>query len=224
MTKLVFPPEIENATLHPSFIQFDIFDRGTVTSSTIKHQVVMFMPDECVTPNTISWDMDSYKSLVSRTAGIGKLLKHTTGSVATYGQYLVGKSANPYVIMMFKGVDLRTFTLTFILSPRSEKESLVVDKLSRLLRGASLPEGTRHDLNIMYGYPSEFEINHMFENKPNKFLPKFARSVLTSIDVNHMDTGQYSVFRIGAPVKTKIVLEFTELKVILRDDVVTGGY
>lgn len=224
MAKLVFPPEIENVTLHPSFIQFDIYDRGSTTESALTDQIVLFMPDECATPNTVSWDSDSYKSILGQVGGIGEMLKYTTGPAATIGQYKTGLTANPFVIMMFKGVDLRRFTLTFILSPRSYNESVVIDKLVRTLRGAALPPGTMNDVNIMYGYPSEFEITHMFENKPNRFLPKFARSVLTAIDVNNMDTGQYSIFRTGAPVKTKITLQFTELKVVLREDVTENGY
>lgn len=224
MTKLVFPPEIENATDHPSFIQFDIYDRGSTTKSALRDQIVLFMPDECVTPNTVTWDTDSYKSLLGQVGGISNLLKYTTGAPASAAQYAIGQTANPFIIMMFKGVDLRKFTLTFILSPRSYQESITVDKLVRTLRGAALPPGTMNDTNVFYGYPSEIEITHMFENKPNLFLPKFARSVLTSVTVDNMNAGKYAIFRTGAPVKTQIVLEFTELKVVLRDDVMNKGY
>lgn len=222
MTKIVFPPEIENATEHPSFIQFDIYERGSTTKSSMRDQVVLFMPDSYSTPNTVSWDSDSYKSLLGDIDGISNILKYTNGPVASAGQYATGYTANPFLIMMFKGVDLRQFSFTFILSPRTLAESKIINNLTKTLRGAALPPGTGGDVNMFYGYPSEFEINHMFNDKPNEYLPKFARSVLTSIEVDHMNTGSYSIFRTGAPVSTKITMNFTELKVVLRDDVMKG--
>lgn len=224
MPKIVFPPEIESATEHPSFIQFDIYDRGSTTKSAMRDQIVLFMPDEYSTPNTVSWDNDSFKSLLGQTGGIGNLLKYTTGPAATGVQYAAGMTANPFIIMMFKGVDLRRFSLTFILSPRSVGESAVVNNLVKTLRGAAVPAGSGENTNVFYGYPSEIEITHMFNNKPNDYLPKFSRSVITAVNVDHMNTGAYSVFRTGAPVSTKITMEFTELKVILRDDIIKKGY
>lgn len=227
MSSLVFPPEIEDATAFPSYIQFDIWDRQTTFNSNLTDQIILYMPDEITSPNTTQWDTDSMQALLGQSIGgkVGTFIRNISGAKSQIFQYTTGVVPNPQLILLFRGVDFRRFTMTFIFSPRTEAESMTIDKIVRMFRAHSVPKGSKDDMiQVMFTYPSEFIISHKFKGNDNPFLPKFSKSALTRVDANYMDTGQYSIHRIGAPVRTKLELEFTEKDVILRDDILYKGY
>lgn len=227
MAGLVFPPEIENATHHPSYIQFDIFDRRKTTSSVLSNHIVLFMPDEVRSPNTSRWEESSYLEMANDVAAgssVASLLRNVAARVGGLAGYTLGEAINPRVVMMFKGVDLRKFSMSFVLSPRTVSESEIIDKIVRTFRGAAVPPGSFSNFNPTFSYPQEFEIKYMFKGQQNKYLQRYLRCVLTSVEADHMNTGQFAVFRTGAPVRTLLTLNFTEIDIILRDDIINGGY
>ena len=85
-----------------------------------------------------------------------------------------GSIANNYAETLFKGVENRSFSWQFILTPRNTEEAQTIDNMLRMLRFHHLPE---FDANIGNGnayllYPSSFDIVFWLDSKPNPWIPR----------------------------------------------------
>lgn len=122
---------------------------------------------------------------------------------------------NPYLTMLFRGVDFRTFEFTFKIYPHSEKDCNMIRDMINSLRIASLPKvkGT------VYQFPNEFEIRYKYGKQDNPFLPRFKRCVITKMDTNFTGAGQFITMRNGFPSEIVLNLQFSEIEVIQREDV-----
>ena len=135
-----------------------------------------------------------------------------------------GQVRNPYLTALFKGVDFRTFEMSFKFCPYKEKDCETIDNIIKQFRGAALPPGSSATQSAFLGYPNEFEIRYIWKGKENKFLHKFKRCVLTGIDVDYTGMGLWAAMRNGFPAESNIVLRFSEIEIVLRDDVQKGNY
>jgi hypothetical protein len=59
--------------------------------------------------------------------------------------------------------------------------------------------------------------------KTNPYIPQIGRCVLTRVDVNYTQQGEYSTFKDGAPTNLQLDLYFREMRVISQADI-TNGY
>lgn len=138
---------------------------------------------------------------------------------------IAGVIQNPYLSMIFKGVNLRTFEFEFKLFPHSVSEAKEIKNIIKEFRRCSLPPGSGDGaLGFWLGYPMEFSIEYVFDGQPNPHLNKFKRSVLTAISSDYTGGGMWSMTRDGFPTETVLSLRFQELSIVLRDDVEGGGY
>lgn len=135
---------------------------------------------------------------------------------------LTGQVRNPYLTMFFRGVDFRTFSMDFTFYPHVESDCELIHNIITEFRANSLPKGAGADDLAFLGYPSECEIAYYWRGNENKYLHKFKRCVLTGIDTNYTGTGQFSVMRNGFPSHVKMHLKFSEIEIVLRDDVRNG--
>ncbi len=133
-----------------------------------------------------------------------------------------GQVRNPFLSVLFRGVDFRTTDMVFKFAPYDEKDCETIDTIVRTLRGSSLPDGSGANQTAFFGYPDEFEFKYIWLGKENKFLNKHKRCVLTSIDTNYTSTGQWAVMRNGFPAEITLSLRFTEIELVLRQDVKEG--
>ena len=97
----------------------------------------------------------------------------------------------------------------------------------------SSPSGQGSQLNSGFWFipPAEFLISfHSIVNNgsnglnapQNQYLPKIGRCVLTRVDVNYTQQGEFSTFRDGAPTNLQLDLFFREMRIISQYDVETG--
>lgn len=77
---------------------------------------------------------DETKALIAQAAArkLNDLSKGQAGQIA-------GAIPNPYVTLMFNGVDLRSFTFTWKFAPRNETESKMLKAILQLIKGSALP-------------------------------------------------------------------------------------
>lgn len=77
---------------------------------------------------------DQTKALIAQAAArkLNDLSKGQAGQIA-------GAIPNPYVTLMFNGVDLRSFTFTWKFAPRNETESKMLKAILQLIKGSALP-------------------------------------------------------------------------------------
>ena len=137
---------------------------------------------------------------------------------------ILGRGLNPYMEVLFSGVQLRQFTYNFTFMPRNFRETRDVQKIIQLFKFHAAPELRGN--NLFLGLPSEFDIHYMYQPpvgdaKENEYYNKIATCVLNNVSTNYTPSGVRS-HRDGSPVKITMSLQFTETEMITKDHVDVG--
>ena len=245
-----YPSNIGNADRQPASIMFSFYERESYKTSTPSDIIHLYMPDQVSQPSTVAWDTEAFgilgaaisgqrnagvignaADIASRAAQSGaaniasKVISKMGGQVSAEGLMgeMAGKIPNPYVTMIFKGVDFRKFEMEFKFAPFSESDCDTIDAIIKAFRANSLPPGSGANKGPSFlGYPQEAEIKYMWMGQDNKWLHKFKRSVITQVDVNYSAAGVFSTQRNGFPSNIIVTLAFSEVEIVLRDDVYQG--
>ena len=160
--------------------------------------------------NAVAANADAVKEavkahFVSAATGLQNPLSRTQGAVL-----------NPNMELLFNGPQLRPFSFTFKLSPRSEKESKSVRSIIRFFKQGMSP--IRTESNLFLKAPHTFQIQYLHKNKEHKFINKIKECALQSFVVNYTPEGNYATFTDGAMVSYEIQMQFQELEPIFNDD------
>ena len=136
-----------------------------------------------------------------------------------------GRATNPYMEVLFNKAEMRTFDYNFTFTPRSEDETLDVQKIIKMFRFHMMPE-LRGSNSRFLTLPSTFDIHYMYQMTPshareNQFYNKIATCVLTSCDVNYTPNGVKS-FASGAPTQITMNLSFMETEQLTKQHVDQG--
>ena len=174
---------------------------------------------------------------------ITTLAKGITGDTITASDVFAGISGvvrNPNVELLFQKMNLRTFDLTFKLSPYNAKEAENIKTIVSTFKRAMLPSYSLGDAKV-FGYAGEepgdngdqnFALEAGFIRVPqlcqvmfmhgayrNAYLPKYKMCAITDVNVNYTPDGNYAVFDGGDPVATQLKISFMETKLIFAEDV-----
>ena len=138
---------------------------------------------------------------------------------------IFGRSANPYLEVLYGGPQLRTFNYSFKFAPKNKTERDNVQKIIQMFRFHSAPE-MRNDHNMFLGLPSEFDIHYMYQGadgkaSENAYYPKIATCVLQSVNTNFTPIGVRS-HEDGSPVVITMDLQFLETEMITKDHINEG--
>ena len=137
--------------------------------------------------------------------GTTDLLARTTGAVA-----------NPNMELLFKGPALRSFTFSWKMSPRDQKESIVIAKIIRMFKQSMAPQKT--DAGLFLKSPNIYQLTFQQGTKPHKFLPKMKECALTNCAVNFTPDGSYMTYDNTAMVALEMSLSFQEMEPIYNND------
>lgn len=123
---------------------------------------------------------------------------------------------NNYAETLFKNVDNRSFSWSWVLTPRNPKEAQAIDNILRLFRFHMLPEFKENvgNGNAFLMYPSSFDIVFWQDGAPNQFIPRISTCALTGFDSNYTPTGGFIRMVDGAPQSYVLTLNFTELSIL----------
>jgi hypothetical protein len=176
------------------------------------------------------------KSIISSDPGVINLQAKAAGAVtglaggnAQATQSLIlqaqGYAINPQVQMLYTGIDLRSFQLSFTFTPKSVDETEQVDKIISMFKYYSSPAlqaGAQTQTDSMFLIPPAlFNVNFMINSVENRYLPKYGDCVLESMEVNYAPNG-WSSFESGAPVQTTLSLSFKETQIIDKSKLQKG--
>ena len=155
---------------------------------------------------------------------VGKLVTGL-GSFATGGlgagvgaavQRRTGIAPAAMTEMIFNGIDYRTFSFTFKFTPRSRKESDVVNNLLHAIKDAMLPARYGDGMSIAaYQVPHEFVIRFMKGTKINPYLDQIGLCACTGVDIDY-GSDKFSTHPSGDPVSIDATLTFRELELMER--------
>ena len=136
-----------------------------------------------------------------------------------------GQASNPYMEVLFEGVEMRTFTYNFTFSPRNKEETEDVKKIISMFRFHMMPELNGGSSAFMT-LPSTFDIHYMYQVTPdvsneNNYYTKIATCVLKGCDVDYTPNGVKS-FASGAPTQITMSLSFQETEMLTKQHVNRG--
>ena len=164
--------------------------------------------------------MNTMGEIVKKNSDIGLALM---SKAPMYGDVLskaMGKTYNPRKEQLFKEVNFRDFNFTYTFSPRSEQEAKHVMAIINQFKYHAHPD--MKDGDFLFIYPSEFDIVHYFDGRPNKLMPRHVTSVLNSVTIDYSPNGNYSVFPNGMPTMIRMTLNFKELAILTKKDIAAG--
>jgi hypothetical protein len=246
MADLWYPDLLQEAQAFPAHIFFAFYERESTMASSMQDTVHLYMPEQFGQPNTVEWEQYEVGATVNSFAkgamnGIQQFLTKgmstknqerigkAQGIVSNYGaaagdltQLQFGVAPNPYLAQIFRKVNFRSFNYTFKLVPLSEGDCETIQAIIRTFRKWSLPRGPQGGAgagSAYLHYPGEVDIQYMWMGGPNKYIHRFKRSVITSLDVQYTGSGMWSMMRNGFPAETVLQLNFTEIQIVVRDDV-----
>lgn len=140
----------------------------------------------------------SFTSLASVSPVIGGLIGQTAGQIA-----------NPHPSLFLNGVNLRQYTLSWKLIPRSIPESENIKRIIETIRKECLPKKKGSFLT----YPKMIE--PQIENA--NFGQKYKKSMLAGLSINYAAEGTSAFFYNGVPVATQLTLELYEAELYLDE-------
>jgi hypothetical protein len=183
----------------------ELADNGLLSSKSFKDVVGSFSSDP--------YGIDKLSQLVSK----GLLGSKDLGNVLLQGQ---GYAVNPQMQMIYQGLDMRTFQLEFLFTPKSQAEALNVNEIIYQFKRAASPtlaKATESATQNMYLIPpSIFNVNFFVKGVENKYLPRYGDCVLENISVDFAPNGWAAHANGGAPVQTRMSLQFREIEVVDR--------
>lgn len=170
---------------------------------------------------------------------LARLIGSITGDQITADDLFSSTSGailNPNVELLFGGVDLRNFSLTYKLVPRSAKESTAINAIIKSFKLAMLPSITPGAINgfneedkkiqginnSFIGLPDLCQVVFMKGAKRHERLPRFKMCAITDVSVNYTPDGSYATYGDGQPVAIELSLTFQETKMVFREDVAQG--
>ena len=141
--------------------------------------------------------------------GAEDLLARTTGEIM-----------NPNMELLFKGPDLRSFSFTWKMSPRDQKESIEIAKIIRMFKQSMAPQKTEEQLFLKS--PSIYDLTLRVGKKRNNFLPKVKTCALTDCTVNYTPDGSFMAYDNDSMVAYEMSLSFQEIEPIYNNDMSSG--
>ena len=184
------------------------------------------------------------KSMVESAATIVTgLAKKITGDEISAGDLFGGISGvarNPNVEVLFQSMELRTFDLTFKMTPFDESDVQRMDAIIKIFKMAMLPqynlgEGVEvfdRDNNALdAGFiqvPKVCAVNFMRGSSRNRYLPRYKMCAITDVNVNYTPDNVYATFDptngLGSPVATELKISFMETKLVFSEDIAERGF
>ena len=135
-----------------------------------------------------------------------------------------GMAVNPNMEVAFKSVPFRSFSFEYKFAPKNTRELDSVHKIIQLFRFHMSPA-----LIGKAGYfasPSQFILSYMYREKENNYIPKIAKCVLESLDVEYSPGEKFTTLRpdeIGAsPQVITVQMQFKEMSIITKDTIAKG--
>ena len=148
-----------------------------------------------------------------------KLLNSMTGNAMFIMQ---GKAVNPMQEMALEGVDFRTLSFSYNMSPNSQEEADEINSIIYYFKTAMLPDtypalgAGSSDAEGFFNYPNTWtaELEGPIKDRVDGYLPM----VLESCKVTYEgDSSSMTFYEKGQPMSVKMDLGFKELKILTQE-------
>lgn len=203
--------------------------RETFTTQKTKPKayVALYMPETMTFSYTPEYDgsvtLASAAGALPLVGGVASMITNTLeqNDAVRLALNKAGYVFNPQKQLLFKGIDFRTFQMSFTFTPYSRDEADSVKKIIQLFRSYAAPTIVTEGAGMFFKPPAVFDVEFKFNGSQNKNVPKFKRSVVTNVDVNYAPNG-WSTHSDGAPVQTIVTIDFQEMVLIDKTAIESG--
>ena len=181
--------------------------RNNGSTYLIKRTIVLYVPSKLTTNYNADWGdtslrkeesfldslgsaSDIVKNLGAATleSAIRKIDSALCANILDLLSLTSGMAANPHLETLFRGVDFRTFSFSFKMVPKNQKEANIIANIEKTFRFYMQPENVE-GLGRYFRFPSEFSIEFISYGKPNAFLNRIGNCVLTGMSVDRTAAG-----------------------------------
>lgn len=222
---------------------------GTYDTQRISQAISLYVPDSMNYSQSIEWENASllsfgkdlvnsaasaagifspsdaagkggrFKSFMSKSGQTLKALdipKHSEFILNSFGYAL-----NQQLLVLFRGINFRTFQYDFYFAPKSERESRAVSNIIKAFRFHAHPEDALEDNSIFLIAPSTFDIEFWHKGEKNKKIHQVKTCILKDYTVDYAPFG-WSTLVDGMPVQTRLSLTFQETEIVTKQDIEDG--
>ena len=129
--------------------------------------------------------------------------------------------------LAFKGIQKRSFSYTFKMIPKNEREADEIRKIVFAFKANMLPEFVAGRSGRRLVVPNTFDIQYQYMGVSNEYLHHISTCILEDMSVTY-GGDRYKTFNASSkgdgapPVETSITLQFKELELITRERVFEG--
>lgn len=212
------------------------------THKRSKESVAIYMPKDISTTYNADWQtselgaagavlktIKEFDQLTLSDVG-NKLIEQSknlaTGAIQTLtpinakdaSELLTGTISNPFVEVLFKGVNNREFNMEFKFVPSNPNEARVVREIIRRFKFHMMPEFKYRQNDSSYLlHPSTVDVTFMKidstgSSSRNGWLHRMSTCAITNVTVNETPEGEYDVHHDDAPVASTMTITLTELE------------
>lgn len=209
---------------------------STYSTQRITQAISLYIPDTMSFSSQLGWEASSLQEMGGRllqgiAGGLDTLMKgnpfsalmHKGGKLYDIGRDVggaFGYAINPQLLVLFRGIGLRTFTYDFFFTPKNEREAESIRNIVRAIRFHAHPEASEF-YGLYYIAPSTFDIDFMHRGRRNTKIHQVKTCVLTNYTVDYAPFG-WSTFVDGMPIQTRLTLTFQEIEALTKQDVAQG--
>jgi len=136
--------------------------------------------------------------------------------------FAAGYSLNPQIQVIFRGVDLRTFQFDFLLAPNNAAEAAIIQNIITLFKFHQAPEVASGFVGRYFIPPSQFDIQFIHNGQINSNIHQISTCVMTNFFVDYAATGQWATYSDGAPVITRLQMQFQEIEIMTKSRILQG--
>lgn len=215
--------------------------------SRIAHSVVLYTPPTLKTTFTTDYEQASTGLFGAFGIKAVDVTDKTVGMLQAFGREILqagfsaipgvgdvgalrtkqtGSAVNPNIETVFKSVPMREFNYTYDFAPKNKKELDMIDKIITIFKFHMLPDVPSDRVYLVT--PSEFNITYMYLGKENNYIPRVARCVLKSMEIDQTPEGVISTFmpdEKGAfPTYTKVSMSFLETEIMTKRKIANQGF
>ena len=172
---------------------------------------------EAVAGIKVNEAQDAIKAIAQRSVFAGlNSVSETFGGLVSQGAGVVN---NPLPTAFFKGMDLRSFTWTWKLVPKSSEDAGAIKNILKTLRKNVLPEQISGDTTYLK-YPNMVLPNVLEAGGAANLdlYGKFKKSSVKELLINYTAEGTSAYFVDGHPVAINLQITFQEIEAYTKED------
>ena len=153
-------------------------------------------------------------------------------NIGKFRNNVLGTIRNPFQFVTYSGPEFRTYSMNWTMIPSNKEEAFNIHAITKFFKKSVVPGVASSGTAFFFNMPPVFGIEmRVYKYRggrvppENGYVQRFAKSVLTSVEVDYNGMGAIvpTFAYDGRPTATKLTVSFQETTLI-TDEMVEEGY